>query len=85
MNGRRDHLGESQLAILRRAAHSPSGQVVITSVDNAAWCAVKRLVGRKLMERQIFGGQGIGTLTVYQITPAGQERLKREERNSLTS
>lgn len=78
MNGRRDHLGESQLKVLRKAAHSPSGQVVVTPEDNVAWCAVKRLVARKLMERQVFGSGKFGRLTVYRITEAGRTAMNNQ-------
>jgi hypothetical protein len=77
VNGQRDHLGERQLAVLRRAGSSPAGQVIISSNDNADWCAAKRLIERGLLRRKVFGGQGFGKLTVYQLTDAGQEAVKR--------
>lgn len=75
-------IGETQLALLRRAAHSPSGQIILagtTATNNAQWCAMKRMVQRGLFRRDTFGGGSLGTTIIYTITDAGREALKREE------
>lgn len=75
-------IGETQLALLRRAEHSKSGQVILagtTKTNNAQWCAMKRMVQRGLFDRQTFGSPTLGTTTIYTITDAGRKALKREE------
>lgn len=69
-------IGERQVAILRRAAWSSSGQVVINPKDNADWCAAKRLVARGLLERQVFGGKRFGIISLYRITDRGRVKLE---------
>jgi hypothetical protein len=69
-------IGERQVAILRRAAWSQSGQVIINPKDNADWCAAKRLVARGLLERQAFGGKRFGTVVLYRITGRGETKLR---------
>lgn len=79
-SGANRQIGERQIAIMRRAQDSPSGQVVIDPACNADWCAVKRLVQRGLMVRWTFGGKGVGRLTVYSLSERG--RLKLQEISS---
>ena len=74
-------LGETQRALLERAAASVSGQVLIDPKrDNARWCAAKRMIRRGYMARYVFGGAGFGTLTVYAITDKGREKLRKGTR-----
>lgn len=75
-SGANRQIGETQRAILARAAAAASGQVIIGPDQNADWCAVKRLVQRGLMSRHVFGSGKFGTLSVYQITARGRAKLK---------
>lgn len=69
-------IGERQASILRRAAASASGQVMVDWRDNAEVCALKRMTARGLLTKGTFGGGGIPTITVYRITDAGRAKLK---------
>jgi hypothetical protein len=68
-------IGPRQVAILRRAARSESGQIMIDPKDNAQWCAAKRLTARGLLQRQVFGGKRFGVVTIYRITERGRSKL----------
>jgi len=75
-------IGPTQLEMLRQAAHSPSGQIILDDISgkgNARWCAMKRMVRRGLFDRQEFGNAVIGTTVIYTITDNGRQALKREE------
>ena len=75
-------VGGTQLELLRRAAHSPSGQIILagtTKANNAQWCAMKRMVQRGLFHANTFGSKKLGFMTVYTITGAGRDALRREE------
>lgn len=77
--GANRQVGESQEQLLRRALASPSGQVMIDPKrENAAWCAMKRMVRRGLFERQEFGEKGalLGVTVIYQITDRGRDKIK---------
>ena len=74
-SGANRQIGERQLSILRRAAWTQSGQILINPKDNAEWCAAKRLTQRGLLERQTFGGKRFGTVTLYRITERGRKKL----------
>jgi hypothetical protein len=79
-SGAKRQLGETQMKVLARAVASPSGQLIIGSRDNAAWCAIKRLTQRGLFDRLTFGNDVIGRMTIYQITDYGRERFAEEQR-----
>lgn len=72
-------IGETQAELLDRAASSGNGQLMIDPrAQNAAWCAMKRMVRRGLFDRLEFGADGgiFGRRTViYQITDAGRRKL----------
>lgn len=68
------HIGGRQADILRRAAASPAGQVMVDWRDNAEVCALKRMTARGLLAKQRFGG-GQFKITVYEITDAGRAKL----------
>ena len=74
-------VGETQLELLRRASAATSGQIMLagtTKNNNAQWCAMKRMVQRGLFDRTTVGGKRFGTVTLYTITDAGREALRRE-------
>lgn len=76
-SGANRQIGPTEQRVLIRAHNSRSGQVVIEPKrDNALWCAAKRLTQRGLLERQRFGGDDIGWITVYKITERGTTKLK---------
>lgn len=67
-------IGERQASILRRAAASDSGQVMVDWRNNREVCAVKRLATRGLLVKEEFGG-GPFKIVVYTITDAGRAKL----------
>jgi hypothetical protein len=73
-------IGDTQLALLTRAAARPSGQIMLDpGRQNAQWCAMKRMVRRGLFDRHAFSANAgpFGPRTViYTITDAGREKLK---------
>lgn len=78
-------IGERQAVILRRAAASPAGQVMVDWRDNAEVCAVKRMAARGLLTKEQFGGGPIPTITVYEITDAGRAKLAEAIRKGWIS
>jgi hypothetical protein len=75
-------IGGTQFELLRRAAGTSSGQIMLAGTakqDNAQWCALKRMVQRGLFDRYTFGGARFGKVTIYTITDAGRRALAREE------
>jgi hypothetical protein len=83
VNGSRQHLGGTQLALLRKAAGSPTGQLIIDTKDNSAMCAVKRLVKRGLLTKSTLGARGarFGMLIIYTLTEDGRTLLRRAATN----
>lgn len=64
-------LGETQLALLRRAAASNEKMIVVDWRNNVEVCAMKRLRKRGLMIKKTFGDAHIGFISVYTITRQG--------------
>lgn len=77
-------IGERQAVILRRAAASSAGQVMVDWRDNAEVCALKRMAARGLLIKGVFG-VGQFKITVYEITDAGRAKLAEAIRKGWIS
>lgn len=78
-SGANRQVGETQFALLKRAAESGSGQLMIDQAsNNREWCAMKRMVQRGLFDKHAFGDFIFGRTVIYTITDAGRAKLREE-------